>query len=357
VSTEAAVETKVVELAYVQAAAKPAGPVVATVAEFLSAEVGDTEYQLTGVIERTYNTQYGNFYLNDGTAEVVVYGLTATKVEKNDMSFASLGLRDGDTVTLIGTRDVYKETPQVGGPAYYVSHVAAPFLDLAATTATIDAEATEYMIAFESNTTWTAVASEGVTLDKTDGEGSAEVTMTVAANTTNDAIAHTVTFTYGEETATFTLTQKGVPAPGEPVIIFKETFAKCTGTMGWSGSVANGTFATDNENWTAVNAYGADGAAKFGASGKLGTAETPVLNITGTATLKFKAGAWSGDATTLKLSMTNGTLSATSVTMKSGDWTEYEITITNATEGAKIKFEGKQASKARFFLDDIVITQ
>ena len=219
VSTEAAVETKVVELAYVQAAAKPAGPVVATVAEFLSAEVGDTEYQLTGVIERTYNTQYGNFYLNDGTAEVVVYGLTATKVEKNDMSFASLGLRDGDTVTLIGTRDVYKETPQVGGPAYYVSHVAAPFLDLAATTATIDAEATEYMIALESNTAWTAVASEGVNLDKTAGEGSAEVTMTVAANTTNDAIAHTVTFTYGEKTVTFTLTQKSVPAPGEPEVV------------------------------------------------------------------------------------------------------------------------------------------
>ena len=219
VSTEAAVETKVVELAYVQAAAKPAGPVVATVAEFLAAEVGDTEYQLTGVIEGTYNTTYGNFYLNDGTDKVLVYGLTATKVEKNDMSFASLGLRDGDTVTLIGTRAVYNEKPQVGGPAYYVSHVAAPFLDLAATTATIDAEATEYMIALESNTAWTAVASEGVNLDKTAGEGSAEVTMTVAANTTNDAVAHTVTFTYGEKTATFTLTQKGVPAPDQPEVV------------------------------------------------------------------------------------------------------------------------------------------
>ena len=219
VSTEAAVETKVVELAYVQAAAKPAGPVVATVAEFLAAEVGDTEYQLTGVIEGTYNTTYGNFYLNDGTDKVLVYGLTATKVEKNDMSFASLGLRDGDTVTLIGTRAVYNEKPQVGGPAYYVSHVAAPFLDLAATTATIDAEATEYMIALESNAAWTAVASEGVTLDKTAGEGSAEVTMTVAANTTNDAVAHTVTFTYGEKTATFTLTQKGVPAEGGEEIV------------------------------------------------------------------------------------------------------------------------------------------
>lgn len=148
-----------------------------------------------------------------------------------------------------------------------------------------------------------------------------------------------------------------VEAPAEPVIVFQETFAKCKGTMGWTGSVANGTFATDNANWKVANAYGADGAAKFGAGSKLGSAETPALSITGTATLKFKAGAWSGDATTLKLSMTNGTLSKATVTMQNGDWTEYEVTITNATEGAKIKFEGKQESKARFFLDDIVITQ
>lgn len=145
--------------------------------------------------------------------------MTATKVEKNDFTFASLGLRDGDTLTLIGTRADYQGKAQVGGPAYYVSHVAAPFLDLAATTATIDAEATEYKITLESNTAWTAVASEGVNLDKTAGEGSAEVTMTVAANTTNDAVAHTVTFTYGEKTARFTLTQKGVPAPGEPEVV------------------------------------------------------------------------------------------------------------------------------------------
>ena len=219
ISLAAPANVSAANVTYIQEAAapsEPVGPTEVTVAEFLAAEVGDTEYQLTGVIEDTYNTQYGNFYLNDGTDKVLVYGLTATKVESNDKSFATLGLRDGDTVTLIGTRAVYNDKPQVGGPAYYVSHIAAPFLDLAAASATIDAEATEYKIAVESNYAWTAVASEGATLDKASGEGDAEVTMTVPANTANEAVTYTVTFTYGEKTATFTLTQKGVPAPGEP---------------------------------------------------------------------------------------------------------------------------------------------
>ena len=100
---------------------EPEGPQAISVADFLNLSVGTTEYQLTGVMEGTYNTTYGNFYLNDGTGKVLVYGLTKTKVSSNDKSFASLGLKDGDTITIIGTRDDYKGTAQVGGPAYLVS--------------------------------------------------------------------------------------------------------------------------------------------------------------------------------------------------------------------------------------------
>ena len=140
-------------------------------------------------------------------------------------------------------------------------------------------------------------------------------------------------------------------------VIFLETFAECGGTMGWTGSVANGGFKTDNEGWTTFKAYGADGAAKFGTKDVLGYAETPALNMTGNATLTFKAGAWKGDQTTLKISMTGGDLSQETVTMVNEAWTEYTIQISNATTGAKIKFEGKQDSKARFFLDDIKIVK
>ncbi len=100
----------------------PSGVKTATVAEFLAAAEDDAWYQLTGTVTDLYNTTYGNFHLVDATGDVLVYGLTATQVGSNDKSFSSLGIKEGDTVTLIGQRSSYNGTPQVGGPAYYVSH-------------------------------------------------------------------------------------------------------------------------------------------------------------------------------------------------------------------------------------------
>ncbi len=101
------------------------GHTEATVADFLAKETGDALYKLTGKITNLQTGDYGNFDLVDETGSVYVYGLTAGPVAKNDKSFPTLGLKEGDVVTLIGTRAEYKGTAQVGGPAYYVSHVAA----------------------------------------------------------------------------------------------------------------------------------------------------------------------------------------------------------------------------------------
>ena len=94
-----------------------------SVADFLAAPEGTSLYKLTGKVANLQKGDYGNFDLVDATGSVYVYGLTATPVEKNDKSFPTLGIKEGDIVTLIGTRTSYKDTPQVGGPAYYVSHV------------------------------------------------------------------------------------------------------------------------------------------------------------------------------------------------------------------------------------------
>ena len=102
----------------------PDEPIVATVAEVLAAEVdGNVWYQMTGTIQNIENTAYGNFTLVDETGSIYVYGLTAEKVDKNDQSFSTLGLNEGDIVTLVGTRDEHNGEAQVGGPAYYISHV------------------------------------------------------------------------------------------------------------------------------------------------------------------------------------------------------------------------------------------
>lgn len=95
-----------------------------SVAQFLELPVGETYYELTGVISGTINTTYGNFDLVDETGSVYVYGLTSKFIAvgstSNDKSYASLGLAAGDTVTLRGMRGDYQGKIEVVG-AYFVS--------------------------------------------------------------------------------------------------------------------------------------------------------------------------------------------------------------------------------------------
>ena len=97
-----------------------------TVADFLAAPEGTALYELTGVVKNIKNTTYGNFDLVDATGSVYVYGLTnAGALGSNDKSFASLGINEGDVITIVGTRGGYNGTAQVAGTAYLKEHVVA----------------------------------------------------------------------------------------------------------------------------------------------------------------------------------------------------------------------------------------
>ena len=90
----------------------PSGEVKAvTVAEFNAAPDSDTQvYELVGTIGGNINPTYGNFDLTDDTGTVYVYGLTATELgygAKNDKSYASLGLAEGDKIKIHGYRGTY----------------------------------------------------------------------------------------------------------------------------------------------------------------------------------------------------------------------------------------------------------
>ena len=108
----------------VTAALKQEGSIVdVTVEEFLAKEVGTALFRLTGKVGKIANTTYGNFDLIDATGTVYVYGLTDNgAIGSNDKTFESLGIKEGDIVTIVGTRADYKGTAQVGGTAYLVSH-------------------------------------------------------------------------------------------------------------------------------------------------------------------------------------------------------------------------------------------
>lgn len=142
-----------------------------TIAQFLEKSTSDTAwYKLTGTISDITNTTFGNFNITDETGTVYVYGLTKTQVSSNDKSFASIGLKEGDIVTLIGTRAEHDSSAQVGGPAYYVSHIAscvAPTITCEENVVTITAEegATIYYTTNGDNpTTASEVYSEPFTI-------------------------------------------------------------------------------------------------------------------------------------------------------------------------------------------------
>ena len=96
--------------------------VAATAAEFLAAAEDSTVYKLTGEITRVVNTSYGNFDITDATGTVYIYGLLTPDGE-SQKQFAAAGLKQGDTITVYGTRTSYNGSPQMKN-ATYISHVA-----------------------------------------------------------------------------------------------------------------------------------------------------------------------------------------------------------------------------------------
>jgi hypothetical protein len=110
-----------------------------SVAEFLAAEVGNTQYRLTGVITRVAKAEYGNVYIRDWSGEAYVYGIGS----KGD--FEKLGLKEGDIVTLVGKRAAYKDSPQMGG-GQYESHISVTDVTLAEFLALPDSKTAYYRV-------------------------------------------------------------------------------------------------------------------------------------------------------------------------------------------------------------------
>ena len=82
----------------------------ATCAEVLAGPDSKT-YQVTGTVTAIANTTYGNWYLNDGTGEVYIYGT----LDKNGgtKNFASWGLEVGDQITVQGPKTTYNGTVEL----------------------------------------------------------------------------------------------------------------------------------------------------------------------------------------------------------------------------------------------------
>ena len=82
----------------------------ATCAEVIAGPASKT-YRVKGVCTGIANTTYGNWYLNDGTGELYIYGtLDKNGATKN---FLSLGIEVGDEITVEGPKLTYGSTVEL----------------------------------------------------------------------------------------------------------------------------------------------------------------------------------------------------------------------------------------------------
>lgn len=264
----------------------------ATVAEFLAAEVNDNVwYELTGTITDLYNTEYGNFHLVDETGTVRVYGLTAEKVSSNDKSFSSLGLKEGDIVTLIGTRTEYNNEAQVGGPAYYVSHVVAPYCNVSPSALTATAEAGTTTFNISSNEYWMIESNNSAyTVSPEAGTGNATITVTYPANESEEPVE--VSFTVLSDSGienTVTLTQYSTSVTPLPAF---------TSSIEWK----IGTRAYDHKG--NINGEENISVLKLGTSSKNGDATFTIP--AGTEKIGFYAVSWNGENCSMTFTINGG---------------------------------------------------
>ena len=211
--------------AYLEASCKSTD---VTITEFLAKEVASKYlespyYRLTGVIKEVVNAEYGNFYFKEESSEtfVYVYGLTKAPVAKNDKSFASLGLKVGDKVTLVGQRGQFpnakvEEQKEQVSNAYFISSAAggdvpAPEKNLTVENAAVEVEATATSATFtvKSNVEWTVTKAEGDWITKFTESGSNDGTITVEF-AANEGASRTAYFEVAgaDKKVEITLTQK-----------------------------------------------------------------------------------------------------------------------------------------------------
>ena len=82
----------------------------ATCAEIIAGPDSKT-YRATGTVKSIVNTTYGNWYLQDETGEVYIYGTLDAKGQTKN--FLSLGLEVGDEVTVEGPKTTYNGTVEL----------------------------------------------------------------------------------------------------------------------------------------------------------------------------------------------------------------------------------------------------
>ncbi len=140
-------------------------------------------------------------------------------------------------------------------------------------------------------------------------------------------------------------------------VVLYEDFSRITDSNATQSIYQNLDNYTLVQGWTGDRVYRNNGKIKLGTGSKRGWLQTPALDLSnngGQFTLSFDASRWSGDKTKLNVYVDETLYVVEGVTVNP-EMTTFTLELTGGTAQTKIKFESFDTSKARLFLDNIMV--
>ena len=215
---------------YAPATEEPVEPetpavVYTSVADFLAADEDDTIYTLKGTITSVTETSYGNFYINDGTGEVLIYGLCSP--EGATKYWAASGAKVGDDIVVKTVRTSYSNVPQ-GKNAIFVELITPgtlAFWSFEATSAsfTAAADAKDIEVTIYNSTADVVATSDNAQFSATYANG--VLTVSALENTSSDLIEGNITVTCGTLSQVITVSQLGASSGAQTAVEATISFA------------------------------------------------------------------------------------------------------------------------------------
>ena len=222
----------------------PPTPTYTSVADFLAAAEDETIYTLKGTITSVTNTTYGNFYLNDGTGEVLIFGLCSPEgVQKY---WAESKAKVGDDIVVKTVRTSYGNAPQ-GKDAIFVELITPGTLvfwtfDSTAVSFTADGGQKTIKLDIYNTTDEVKAVSDNAQFSAAYADGT--LTVTALENTsTENAVEGTITVTCGALSQVITVSQAKKPAEGG-------SQQEVTATLTFNNTSKRTAFSTSEQTWS-----------------------------------------------------------------------------------------------------------
>lgn len=298
-----------------------------------------TWFEFTGVLSIS-----GNYY------NVKIDGTTTQGSLSYPLDDFNLSQYEGQSVTYRGFFAGGSNSKYLNMMLVQIEQGTGSYFGVSKTAISANADATSATFNVTGNVDWTVTSSDAAyTVSPASGNGASEVTVSFAANTTEQdkTVKLTVSTTAEVTTKTYevTLTHKGVSAAGE-----EDYSSNVTWTL---GDYAYDNTSTNNKQTATINGVEVDNLIKLGTSKKQGTVTITVP--AGTKTFSFYAVAWKGETKgKLTANLGEGTTPVTfdvksndgatgtppyTITVESSD--KYSVDVTALTGGSPLPADVK----------------